>query len=628
MRSKLGPHAVLILFLLFPNDAHSQQNVSSTAEFGGDYSSLRPQQKRLVDDWFTRFGTVVKKTIDPAEAYDKAPLSMKTTLNAVTHALLTAKLTDRSGNVLAESAIELVDKVDTIAGEIVGRRGDEQFRIYVQTKPGALELLNQSKEFARGPDNTVFHKGYPMSYRSTGGTPSIQFSLTRDASRADIDVDYRSSKFPSFLVNGHLTASNSDVRAGNNDVRHNNQWAGLQNWWRNILGLPFAEQHATSGTAKVIANEPKLRNAKPADAIFDFLNSWLVEQKPDESVAYLTDETFACMEVERGTPIDRGMARFIILQEMIAVNRRLGKSPLLSDAVIAVDIQSERIKAISQAHQSQFALYDVREDLAEQFKCASKLDSSLASAKALKSRSFGKYVTAIFRIKGKGSGGHTVATLWHKDSNYWKMISYRIDPALDRNQMPDVGAKLPATAPLEYFDGDKGMLRASSDFLTQWLVKKDIDKALTYIDTECLGCVSLYMDDEVKPPANAEESRTLLAQGLTKTADSVGGIDELESVLVPAQPHHHDLKLVKHKDSDAFVVVAAPEYLGLAMSCERRNKANGEFDYTSASAMGYGKYYAVGFSMGKDRKNPAVFWLVWRKVNQDWKAVSYLLMTP
>ena len=68
------------------------------------------------------------------------------------------------------------------------------------------------EEFRRTADNAFFHQGYPISYRQDG-YPSIQISMTQDASRADIDVDYRSSRFPVALVNGHLSAANSDVRA-------------------------------------------------------------------------------------------------------------------------------------------------------------------------------------------------------------------------------------------------------------------------------------------------------------------------------------------------------------------------------------------------------------------------------
>jgi hypothetical protein len=50
--------------------------------------------------------------------------------------------------------------------------------------------------------------------------PAIQISCAADGKRTDIDVDYRSSKFPVAILNGHLSSANSDVRAGNNHARH------------------------------------------------------------------------------------------------------------------------------------------------------------------------------------------------------------------------------------------------------------------------------------------------------------------------------------------------------------------------------------------------------------------------
>src|SRR5688572_28486478 len=182
-----------------------QQDPTRAVDFAGSYANLRPEQKRLIDDWFQRFSAVVKKPVNAAEGYNNTPLSTKTTFNGVTHALLLSKLTDESGKPLAATALDLVDKIDSVAGEVLGGKGDHQYRIYVQMKPGALELLNRSQEFSRKADNTVFHKGYPICFRSDSGTPSIQISLTRDGTRADIDVDYRSSKFPAALLNGHLT---------------------------------------------------------------------------------------------------------------------------------------------------------------------------------------------------------------------------------------------------------------------------------------------------------------------------------------------------------------------------------------------------------------------------------------
>ena len=88
-------------------------------------------------------------------------------------------------------------------------------------------MLNRSREFKRGVDNTVYHKGYPINYREQGGSPSIQVSIAMDGRLADIDVDYRSSGFPVALLNGHLSASNSDVRAGDNAERHAERWLGI-----------------------------------------------------------------------------------------------------------------------------------------------------------------------------------------------------------------------------------------------------------------------------------------------------------------------------------------------------------------------------------------------------------------
>ena len=302
------------------------------------HSSLLPDQKRLVDDWFARLSVAIKRPVDPAEGYENIPLSAKTTFGAVTHALIMTKLTDAAGKELAKSAIDVVDKLDTVAGEILGAGGDEQFRIYVQPRSGVLELLNQSKEFKRSSDNTVYHHGYPISFRSVG-TPSIQISLTRNLDRADIDVDYRSSRFPKALLNGHLSASNSDVRAGNNDEKHNMEWTGLQNWWRSLLGLPFAKDGPSGPSQAIIEQEPRRKAEKPEDAIFDFLNTWLVEQKPNESLAYFTDESLPCSQPAAGGGFDRGVAKFAILQAMAAANSQIGKITSLGAVSTGVAIR-------------------------------------------------------------------------------------------------------------------------------------------------------------------------------------------------------------------------------------------------------------------------------------------------
>ena len=188
--------------------------------FGGAYSELDERRQQLVDDWVARFTKVTGQSLDARSFYDDIlSLSTKTTFDAVTHALMTTPLTDASGQKFGDG-LALIERVDSVKGEVSGTSSDRQFRMYVRLTPNAREMLERSREFKRGVDNAVYHKGYPLNYREQRGTPSIQVSIALDGRLADVDVDYRSSSFPVMLFNGHLSASNSDVRAGDNAERH------------------------------------------------------------------------------------------------------------------------------------------------------------------------------------------------------------------------------------------------------------------------------------------------------------------------------------------------------------------------------------------------------------------------
>jgi hypothetical protein len=63
-------------------------------------------------------------------------------------------------------------------------------------------VLERSREFFRDHENTVYHVGFPHSYRQSGKNPNVQFSLSEDGRHADIDVDYRSSRPPKDRVTG------------------------------------------------------------------------------------------------------------------------------------------------------------------------------------------------------------------------------------------------------------------------------------------------------------------------------------------------------------------------------------------------------------------------------------------
>ena len=468
--------------------------VTQVSVGGGSYASLTPAQRRLSDDWFARYAGATGKAAAPAELYEGLALSTRTTFNAVTHALSRTQLTDEAGRSLNVTALDLIAKVDAVAGNIPGQSGDQQFRMYVQLRPDTQRILEQSREFSRQVDNTVYHKGYPTCFRGSAGTPSIQFSIARDGTHGDIDVDYRSSAFPLMLINGHLTASNSDVRAGNNDERHNARWDGLMNRWRGFMGLALAESVSGPVGDEAASSQPRLgKGTKPEDAIFDFLDAWLVEQAPRVAVGYVAPRAFACLEAERGVPVDRGVARFEMVKAMQSVNRRIGKVGNLADALHAVSLTGTRSKEMLQPHADAFAMYDVREDLAEAFDCENRLRPEQADADKAQSTRFGNYVGAVFQMKTANVTGEAVATIWARESGAWMLVAYDEEPEFRPGTLPSAPPALAASPEpaTQTIDGDPAMKRAARDFLQAWFVRKDPAAAFRYLSPRSYACYNV-----------------------------------------------------------------------------------------------------------------------------------------
>ena len=596
---------------------------------GGSYGALAPAQRRLVDDLVARYETATGKPAVPAEVYDGLALSTKTTFNAVTHALSRTPLTDSAGRSMNLTALDLIAKVDAVAGGIPGESGDKQFRIYVQLRPDAQQLLQQSREFSRQVDNTVYHRGYPICFRGSGGTPSIQFSLARDGTHGDIDVDYRQSQFPIMLINGHLTASNSDVRAGNNDERHNGHWAGLMNWWRGFMGLPAAESPSGAAADGIASSEPRLgRGTKAEDAIFDFMQAWLVEQDPRVAVGYVAPRAFACLEVERGVPVDRGVARFQVVRAMQSVNQRIGKVDSLAAALRGISLVGSRSREIPQPHRDAFVMYDVREDFAEALDCENRLHPEQADAGRAQSTRFGDYVGAVFQVKTAYLTGEAVLTVWAKQNGAWMLVAYGVEPEFRPGALPSAPPALPeAPEPATpTMAGDPAMQRAAKEFLQAWYVRKDPAAAFRYLSPKSFACYNVYRPENASPAGSPEEAGRLIQERMKSVGDWAGTASRLQDILIAAEPHHPEVKLVRHDEAAAYSIGAVPDYMGTAADCARLNP--GETPRSDPEGPPtYGRFYVVSLRLKRAGAETAVLWLVWARQGQEWRIVSYMVVT-
>ena len=273
------------------------------------YGDLDARQSHLFESYTAGYNEATGFSLTPRDYFNSLTISERTTFDAVTHALMNSELTDENGAPLGH-AIDLVRAIERVAGQYYGRSGDEQFRLYVFLREGARDTLEQAQEFSLGHLNTVYHVGYPYSYRQGGNLPSIQFSISEDGTKADIDVDYRSSKMPAAMFNGHLTSANSDVRAGDNHERHAGRWSGFVAWWQDIFGrLPFTSE-TSAGTGIYSRERPEAPTPMPpdrpptaepeelSDAAQEFLTDWLVRRKVSEALLRLSDDALACLDTD------------------------------------------------------------------------------------------------------------------------------------------------------------------------------------------------------------------------------------------------------------------------------------------------------------------------------------------
>lgn len=599
-----------------------QQN--GDQEIGKSYAKLQPEQKRLVDDYVSHYNQTTGSKIVPQEAYDNARLSMRTTFDAVTHALLKAKLTDATGKSLGR-AVDLVDAIDEVMGEQSGVGGDRQFRIYVYLKPNTVEVLAKSQEFFRDRDNTSYHKGFPISYRLKNGPPSIQFSISRDNKMADVDVDYRSSGFPKGLVNGHLSASNSDVRAGNNLDKHGERWAGLNGWWREVFGIlggggKPAKEGATESIGQIPLN-PAVKGDQGIDkSAHDFLNSWVVDKQPNLSAAYFSRRSYPCLEAiqqKNRKPMAPGMVKLGAVMAMSKFNTTTGTVSSVGDVFEPAGLRLPELKEAKNGYGSEFSLVNVPPHVGDDMECVAVPDDESGK------RSQEKYYGTAFRERQGGSGKKVMSLLWAQEGGYWKIIAIRIEDSSDSGILPQQAA---VTVPVEEapkpIAGDSVAIKDITDFYETWIVKRDNTEASKFVSQRSFACLEAPSAGD-KSLAPAARVRSALDRVLGRIPEGTNLSDLMSSV----QPVNDLLRPVEQANSKAFAIMAVPDQKAASFLCQSRHLPEKLPELTPADAK-YGAYYLSASRMNFGEEQSSALLLLWTKEKAGWRVIAWAVEVP
>jgi hypothetical protein len=398
------------------------------------YNDLDQVKKDLFDPYAEAYNERTGRTLTPREYFNSMSVSERTTFDAVTHALINSELTDEAGNSLG-SALDLVKGIERIAGQYYGRGGDQQFRLYVFLVPNTIDTLEKSREFFLGHENTVYHVGYPTSFRQEGKVPNIQFSVSEDGTRADIDVDYRSSKMPQAMFNGHLTSANSDVRAGDNHEKHSARWGGFVAWWQGIFGnlkvrdeenqrdLMYTEP--PEEPTPLPPNRPRgAQVGQIHDAVQEFLTDWLVRRDVDEAMEFLSPRSYACLNLDDTggrENLDARESREVLKELMELSVDELGDRDNLTEAIDEVIPWSKTTRVLSHPFERDFTVGEMTNERAEEYVCGQLPDRPVGTG-----NQYGTYWGVIFRFKDEGAG--VLGLLWTREEGHWRIISYKSFP--------------------------------------------------------------------------------------------------------------------------------------------------------------------------------------------------------
>jgi hypothetical protein len=378
--------------------------------------------------------------------------STRATFEAVTHALLNTTLTAEDGSSLG-TGLDVIQLVEAVHGQIPGWGGDRQFRIYALLKPDAVDRLSRSREFKRTGDNDTFHAGYPISFRQRGGVPSLQLSVTATGRRADIDIDYRAGHAPFVLFNGHWRSSNSDVRVSRNFNRFVSRWGELTDWWNDLMGrltLPQFDPAIRLSFGVEIPARARIRSERPvSEAAFDFYRKWLVDGEPEQSMAYMSVRSYACLpEYGAGESVDSGLAALRILEHMrrdLAVH---GRSDDLSEAIQHVALEPSGTSPVPRAHRALFTVRRLTVTAACAMDCVQRHDVTLAAPLPYGLGEPVPYFAVSTRL-AKKSGSHSVLTqVWTAEKGVWKVISWSFEDSAGGVDAPVAqGARLRQEVP-------------------------------------------------------------------------------------------------------------------------------------------------------------------------------------
>jgi hypothetical protein len=330
---------------------------------------------------------------------------------------------------------------------------------------------------------------------------------------------------------------------------------------------------------------------------------------------------------------DYGMAPFQMVLGLKAINDELGTVANLKDVITGVRLTNPALTLVRQKHHSEFVLYGIQSDLAAAFDCANR--TKVGEPPALKSAPRNarledfEYFGATFYLERPKARGETIALLWTQEGGHWKIVSYEVEPhgaGDDTGKMPDVRPDM-ETPQMKRVAGDPDLIAATEGFLENWLVEKDIDKTLGYLDPSSLPCVNLNLAPGETPKDTVEEQRERMRLALTRSSEYLGSVAKLEDIIRGVDVFVPDVRIVSHGREEAYSLYGLPDWKGENARCRARIEGT-QASPPEGREPSYGRFYVSGLHIETVAGETVALLLGWTKVDGAWRIYTYKVVEP
>jgi hypothetical protein len=374
--------------------------------------------------------------------------------------------------------------------------------------------------------------------------------------------------------------------------------------------------------------QPSVRDSQPLQAaVLDFYKSWLIEQKPQLALSYMSVKANACIAAfATGESANDGMIRLRLFGHMRKANQEPGDVGHLNDVLHAVVTLAPDSRPIEQPDGGLFYLANLTDSLARRLDCRKTFDVPLAEDLPRAEGSFGDYYSAftVIRSRDHKDSGQPLFQVWHREEGSWKIVSWHLKNPLDHRNGPQLagaqdaesgGAKTDAT--------DPQLLTTVQRFLQVWLVNRDLPATLKSVAPEAQPCaISATAASTASTPA-AEQ------RWFSEVAAEIPKRDTLTNMIERVEFSHARMREVKHPDQNSYLLVQISDDLASMYNCMAlrggitpRATANGT-DKTFYTLNTYQTMFQPRHTDG-DRGTVV---LTWARRQDRWMIISFDVLT-